>query len=83
MSETSSAIQSDRQERRRYLNVRDIFEEACNLVAPFFAPENRWANVTLDHLAYRVVRDHYPDLSFEEVHVLVVAARRVHGGDIR
>jgi len=84
MPESTSAIaQPNSQERRRHHNVREIFEEACNLVAPFFAPENRWANVTLDHLAYRVVRDHYPDLSFEEVHVLVVAARRVHGGDTR
>ncbi|NMG35813.1 hypothetical protein GRF61_15300 [Azoarcus sp. TTM-91] len=83
MPDNNATLQSDRQERRRYLNVREIFEEASTLVAPFFAPENRWANVTLDHLAYRVVRDHYPDLSFEEVHVLVVAARRVHGGDTR
>ncbi|ANQ86001.1 hypothetical protein [Azoarcus olearius] len=64
-------------ERRRHHRVREIFAEAHALIAPFFAPENRWANVTLDHLAYRVLRDHYPELNFEEVHVLVVATRRV------
>lgn len=67
----------DSAERRRFHHVREIFAEAHALIAPFFAPENQWANVTLDHLAYRVVRDHYPDLSFEEVHVLVVATKRV------
>lgn len=48
------------------------------MLAPFFADENRWGNATLDHLAYRVVRENYPELSFDEVHVLVVASRRVH-----
>ncbi len=65
-------------ERRRYDHVRDIFAEASALIAPFFAKENRWGNSTLDHLAYRVIRDRYPELSFEEVHVLVIASRRVY-----
>lgn len=69
------------QERRRHHRVREIFEEACTLLAPFFAKENRWANTTLDHLAYRVLRENYPELSFEEVHVLVVAAHRVHAAN--
>ena len=65
-------------ERRQHHRVREIFVEACEKLAPFFSPENRWGNVTLDHLAYRVVRDNYPELTSEEVHVLVVAAHRVH-----
>lgn len=65
-------------ERRRYDHVREIFAEASALIAPFFAKENRWGNSTLDHLAYRVIRDRYPELSFEEVHVLVIASRRVY-----
>ena len=66
-------------ERRRYDHVREIFAEASALIAPFFAKENRWGNSTLDHLAYRVIRDRYPELTFEEVHVLIVASRRVYG----
>ncbi|MPM61019.1 hypothetical protein SDC9_107873 [bioreactor metagenome] len=53
------------------------------MIEPFFAKENRWANVSLDHLAYRVVRDHYPELSAIEVHVLVMAAHRVYVDDTR
>jgi hypothetical protein len=68
------------QERRQFHHVREIFEDACQLIAPFFASENRWGNATLDHLAYRVVREHYPELAFAEVHVLVVAAKRMHSG---
>jgi hypothetical protein len=65
-------------ERRKHHRVREIFEEAYELIAPFFARENRWGNATLDHLAYRVVREQYPELSFEEVHILVVASKRVY-----
>ncbi|MCC4116463.1 hypothetical protein LLG90_13965 [Aromatoleum toluclasticum] len=73
-----ATARSGLQERRSHQHVREIFVEACELITPFFARENRWGNSTLDHLAYRVLRDHYPELSFEEVHVLVVAAHRVH-----
>jgi hypothetical protein len=65
-------------ERRKYHRVREIFEEAYELITPFFAKENRWGNATLDHLAYRVVREQYPELSFEEVHILVVASKRAY-----
>lgn len=65
-------------ERRKYDHVREIYAEASALIAPFFAKENRWGNVTLDHLAYRVIRERYPELAFEEVHVLVVASRRLY-----
>lgn len=75
---SSPSTPSSLQERRSHQRVREIFIEACELIMPFFARENRWGNSTLDHLAYRVLRDHYPELSFEEVHVLVVAAHRVH-----
>lgn len=75
---TTPASDATTADRRQFHRVREIFEEACARLAPFFAKENQWGNSTLDHLAYRVVRDHYPQLSFEEVHVLVVAARRVH-----
>lgn len=77
-SDNSTSRTAEQGERRKYHRVREIFEEAYELVAPFFAPENRWGNSTLDHLAYRVVRDRYPELSYEEVHVLVVASKRVY-----
>lgn len=66
-------------ERRKHLRVREVFDEAITLIEPFFAPENQWGSRSLDHLAYRTLRDHYPDMSYDEVHVLVVAARRVFG----
>jgi hypothetical protein len=75
---TTNDASAEPTERRKYHRVREIFEEAYELIAPFFAKENRWGNATLDHLAYRVVREQYPELSFEEVHILVVASKRVY-----
>lgn len=76
---TSSPSLDDKQhERRKHHRVREIFEEAVDLIAPFFDPANSWGNRTLDHLAYRSLRETYPDLSMEEVHILVVAAQRVY-----
>ncbi len=64
-------------DRRKYHEVRAIFEEAIEVIQPFFDPANSWGNRSLDHLAYRSLRENYPQLSMEEVHVLVVAAKRV------
>lgn len=79
MSESVSSDLSSTQtlERRKHLRVRGVFDEAIMLIEPFFAPENHWGSNSLDHLAYRTLRNHYPDMSADEVHVLVVAARRV------
>lgn len=68
---------AETRERRRYDHVREIFEGAAALIAPFFAAANRWSNVTLDLLAYHRLREQFPELSFEEAHVLVAAVRRV------
>ncbi|WP_249115666.1 hypothetical protein [Azoarcus sp. L1K30] len=78
MPSSSPAAQDASSEQRRYHRVREIFDEAYTLFAPFFARESRWANSTLDHLAYRVARERYPELSAAEVHVLVVACARAH-----
>ncbi len=65
-------------DRRKHHYVREIFEEAVELVAPFFARGNTWGNSTLDHLAYRSLRETFPQLSVEEAHILVVAAKRIY-----
>lgn len=77
-STPSPILDDDARDRRKHHRVREIFEEAVDLIAPFFDPANTWGNRTLDHLAYRSLRETYPDLSMEEVHVLVVAAQRVY-----
>ena len=66
-------------ERRQNTKLRSIFDEACQLVAPFFDPGHAWGGAPLERLAYSMLRDRYPDLTPEEARILVIAsARRQH-----
>ncbi len=67
----------DETERRVHLRLRAVFDEAIERVAPFFDRRNAWSDADLEHCAYRTMREHYPELTAEEVYVFVVAARRV------
>jgi len=77
MSETTI----DQPERRANARLRDIFEECFALLEPFFDPGNTWGGQSLDHLAFRVMRENYPDLSSGEVHVFVTAAKRLYADE--
>ncbi|MDA0189890.1 MAG: hypothetical protein OSW77_06075 [Proteobacteria bacterium] len=65
-------------ERRRNLRLRATFDAAFAMIEPFFDPARGWGGHSLEHLAFRVVRENFPDLEGEEVHALVVAAHRVY-----
>lgn len=65
-------------ERRQNFHLRAVFESAYDLVEPFFDPAAGWGGHSLEHLAFRVIRENFPDLSSTDVHVLVVAAHRVY-----
>jgi hypothetical protein len=65
-------------ERRLNPRLREVFEAAFALLEPFFDPQNTWGGQSLEHFAFRVLRENYPDLSGEEVFIFVTAARRVY-----
>ena len=73
----SNSSPSEQADRRQHHRVRAVFKDALAMIEPFYAPENQWGSHSLDHLAYHALRDHYPDMSIEEVHVLVMAAKRL------
>jgi hypothetical protein len=66
------------QNRRVDLRLRMIFEKALPLIEPFFDPKNTWGGQSLEHFAFRVLRENYPDLSSEEIFIFVSAAHRVY-----
>lgn len=59
-------------ERRVHTRVRAVFAEACALLAPMLMG-GEVSGYALAH----IVRDRYPELSEEEVHVLITAAARL------
>lgn len=64
-------------ERRVDSRLRSIFDSVYVQIEPFFDPANNWGGHSLEHLAFRVVRENHPELSREEVHQIIVAATRV------
>ena len=66
-------------DRRQNLQLRQIFDQAYVMIEPFFDPDAGWGGRSLEHLAFRVLRENFPQLSSEDVHAIVVAAHRVYG----
>ena len=65
-------------DRRTNLRLREMFENAYVLIEPFFDPANSWGGQTLEYLAFRVMRENYPQVSSDEVHAFIAAAKRVY-----
>jgi len=64
-------------DRRGNSKLRNVFDAVYVQIEPFFDPKNSWGGHSLEHLAFRVVRDSHPELSQQEVHQVIVAATRV------
>jgi len=65
-------------ERRDNPHLRALFDTAFTMVEPFLEFEKGWVGLSLEHLAFRVVRENFSELSSEEVHAIVVSAHRVY-----
>lgn len=65
-------------ERRKNLSLRELVDQAYVLIEPFFDPTNAWNGQTLEHLAYRVVREQLPTIPPQDVQVVVSAATRIY-----
>ncbi len=64
-------------ERRSNPRLREVFVKAYDVLLPFFDPANNWGGQTHEHLAYRALHEQFPDLSSDDVFILVTAAKRV------
>jgi hypothetical protein len=64
-------------ERRQNPGLRAFFEEAYRCIAPCLDPKLTWGGVPLELLAYRTLREAYPELDKQEAHLLVRASVRV------
>ena len=67
-------------DRRTNLKLRVVFDSVYTQIEPFFDKSNSWGGHSLEHLAFRVVRENHPELTQEEVHQVVTAAARVYAG---
>jgi hypothetical protein len=64
-------------ERRTNLQLRSIFPAACEALRPFFDGANQWEGQSHDHLAYQTLKEHFPELSSQDVFIVVTTTRRL------
>lgn len=64
-------------ERRTNVEIRQIFVDAYEVLEPFFDPRNQWAGHSHEHLAFRALHERFPQLTPQQIQILVEAARRV------
>lgn len=78
MTESTSTTGQPADDRRSNAKLRSLFDTAYSMVEPFFDPDQGWGGHSLEHLAFRVLRENFSDLSSEEVHTIIVVAHRVY-----
>ncbi len=67
-------------ERRVHHAVREIFAQACVLLAPFVKGNDK-ALSTSSFAMVHMVQDHFPELSGSETHIVITAVERLHRED--
>lgn len=63
-------------DRRQNPRLRAIFDDARERVERFFHATEDWVGSSIEHLALRLVHEAYPDLSSQEVRILLTAIER-------
>lgn len=63
--------------RRRHHHLREIFEDAYSFCLPFIDPKQGWGNQPMTRHAYVALHERYPELSMQEISIMVPALVRV------
>lgn len=66
-------------ERRRDLALRLLFDQAYRRIEPFLDAAGAWGGAGFTLVIQHQLREAYPQLSAQQVQMLVIAAKRVHG----
>ena len=74
----SDPSQTPLAERRQHPELRTLFEEAYARVESCFDPKQTWGGLPLEHLAFRMLREAYPQMSSQDARLLVGALLRVY-----
>ncbi|MBK6470858.1 MAG: hypothetical protein IPF94_08950 [Betaproteobacteria bacterium] len=55
-------LQGGPEQQRRLMELRTLFTQACNALAPQVATTRCWNRVALHHMAYKPLRERFPQL---------------------
>ncbi len=64
-------------DRRVHHEVREVFEQACLLLAPHLSGNKGGYSVSKYAMA-RILSDHFPDFSSSQINIAVSAIERMH-----
>lgn len=64
-------------DRRSNVQLRAVFPLAFAALRPFFESANQWGGQSHDHLAYQTLKEHFPELSSQDVFIVVATTRRL------
>jgi hypothetical protein len=66
-------------ERRINNHLRGYFETACRITAPFLDKKQGLSGMPLKLSALQVLRNHYPELSQQDIAILFSAVQKFYG----
>ena len=64
-------------ERREHHQIREIFAQACTLLAPIVAGNDTVKTISNFAMAH-MVQEHFPELSAAEIHIVIVTVEKLH-----
>ncbi|MGQ0710849.1 MAG: hypothetical protein ACT4NV_14020 [Rhodoferax sp.] len=70
-------------ERRVNPELRARFEAVFVFLQPYFASQESWGGMSHEHLAYRALKERFPELSAQECFIAITAAKRLHDSSQR
>ena len=70
-------FESSTSERRSNHELRQRFALVFEVLKPYFDSDNQWAGRSHEHLAYRTVKEHFPELSAQDCFIAVATAKRM------
>jgi hypothetical protein len=76
MNDSLGLSDASQPERRKHVNLREIFDDVVRLVEPYFQHGTGLNGRPTDFWAAKAIRDAYADLNGQEVQILTSAAAR-------
>lgn len=75
-------LQGNAEQQQRLADLRSLFTQACNALAPMVQQTRCWNRVALHHMAYKPLRERFPQLGSQMacnvIYSVSRAARRVY-----
>lgn len=77
-NDTNQASPPSSPERRTNTRLREVFDSACRITAPFFDTQQAFGGSPMNLSAQRALRENFPDIPRQDIPILLSAVRAYH-----